>query len=80
MELASDVEGLRHVLASVLGDRLPRQGGVSASRLRLRMASTVAEQIRKTIAATYVGSTIEDREATFTLAWRRSPDNRRSEC
>jgi L-alanine-DL-glutamate epimerase-like enolase superfamily enzyme len=32
----------------------------------------VAEQIRKTIAAIYVGTTVDAREATFTLAWRRS--------
>jgi L-alanine-DL-glutamate epimerase-like enolase superfamily enzyme len=32
----------------------------------------VAEQIRKTIAALYVGTTVDDRERTFTVAWRRS--------
>lgn len=32
----------------------------------------VAEQIRKTIASVYRGSDIADREATFSLAWRRS--------
>jgi L-alanine-DL-glutamate epimerase-like enolase superfamily enzyme len=32
----------------------------------------VAEQIRKTIAAIYVGTELDDREQTFTLAWRRS--------
>jgi L-alanine-DL-glutamate epimerase-like enolase superfamily enzyme len=32
----------------------------------------VAEQIRKTISAGYIGTDLQDREATFTLAWRRS--------
>ena len=32
----------------------------------------VAEQIRKTIARIYVGTDVEDREKTYTLAWRRS--------
>ncbi|CAN5655254.1 enolase C-terminal domain-like protein [soil metagenome] len=32
----------------------------------------VAEQIRKTIAAIYVGTAVADRERTWTLAWRRS--------
>jgi L-alanine-DL-glutamate epimerase-like enolase superfamily enzyme len=32
----------------------------------------VAEQIRKTIARIYVGTDVENREKTFTLAWRRS--------
>ena len=32
----------------------------------------VAEQIRKTIGPMYAGSAVEDREATYTLAWRRS--------
>jgi L-alanine-DL-glutamate epimerase-like enolase superfamily enzyme len=33
---------------------------------------TVAEQIRKTIARVYVGTRVEDRERTYTVAWRRS--------
>src|SRR3954462_4687663 len=33
---------------------------------------TVAEQIRKTIARVYLGSRVDDRERTFTVAWRRS--------
>jgi L-alanine-DL-glutamate epimerase-like enolase superfamily enzyme len=32
----------------------------------------VAEQIRRMIAASYVGSSVADRERTFTAAWRRS--------
>ena len=32
----------------------------------------VAEQIRKTIARIYMGTTVDDRERTFTTAWRRS--------
>ena len=32
----------------------------------------VAEQIRKTIGPNYIDTAVEDREATFTLAWRRS--------
>jgi L-alanine-DL-glutamate epimerase-like enolase superfamily enzyme len=32
----------------------------------------VAEQIRKTIGPIYTGTSVEDRESTFTLAWRRS--------
>ncbi len=32
----------------------------------------VAEQIRKTIARIYTGTSVEDRERTFTTAWRRS--------
>ncbi len=32
----------------------------------------VAEQIRKTIARVYIGTAVEERERTFTIAWRRS--------
>jgi L-alanine-DL-glutamate epimerase-like enolase superfamily enzyme len=32
----------------------------------------VAEQIRKTIGPIYAGTSVDDREATFKLAWRRS--------
>ncbi len=32
----------------------------------------VAEQIRKTIGPIYTGTSVDDRESTFTLAWRRS--------
>src|SRR5277367_4508779 len=32
----------------------------------------VAEQVRRTIASVYVGSSVENRARTFTTAWRRS--------
>jgi L-alanine-DL-glutamate epimerase-like enolase superfamily enzyme len=46
--------------------------GPSGYAYTLTRDGAVAEQIRKTIAAIYVGTSIEERERTFTLAWRRS--------
>ena len=47
-------------------------GGPTGFAYTLTRDGAVAEQIRKTIAGIYVGQTVENREATFTLAWRRS--------
>lgn len=47
-------------------------GGPAGYAYTLTRDGAVAEQIRKTISAIYVGTAVADREATFTLAWRRS--------
>ena len=52
--------------------RIRVEGGPAGYAYTLTRDGAVAEQIRKTIAATYVGTAVADREATFTLAWRRS--------
>ena len=52
--------------------RIRVEGGPAGFAYTLTRDGAVAEQIRKTIAATYVGTAVADREATFTLAWRRS--------
>ncbi len=61
---------MRHrefVLVRVRTDR-----GVDGLMYTLTRDGAVAEQIRKTIAALYVGTTIDARERTFDVAWRRS--------
>lgn len=52
--------------------RVRTDRGVDGLMYTLTRDGAVAEQIRKTIAALYVGTAIEDRERTFTVAWRRS--------
>ncbi len=52
--------------------RVRTDRGVDGLMYTLTRDGAVAEQIRKTIAALYVGTDIEDRERTFTVAWRRS--------
>jgi L-alanine-DL-glutamate epimerase-like enolase superfamily enzyme len=46
--------------------------GLTGEAYTLTRDGAVAEQIRKTIAAIYVGTAVGDQERTFTLAWRRS--------
>ncbi len=46
--------------------------GVDGFSYTLTRDGAVAEQIRKTIARVYVGTDIDARERTFTVAWRRS--------
>jgi L-alanine-DL-glutamate epimerase-like enolase superfamily enzyme len=52
--------------------RVRAGAGPAGYAYTLTRDGAVAEQIRKTIAATYVGTAVADREATFGLAWRRS--------
>lgn len=52
--------------------RVRSDAGPSGYSYTLTRDGTVAEQIRKTIAPTYAGTAVADREATFRLAWRRS--------
>lgn len=52
--------------------RVRTDGGVDGHAYTLTRDGAVAEQIRKTIARVYVGTDIEARERTFTVAWRRS--------
>lgn len=52
--------------------RVRCDNGLSGYSYTLTRDGAVAEQIRKTIARVYVGTTIDDRERTFTVAWRRS--------
>jgi len=52
--------------------RVRTQGGLAGYAYTLTRDGTVAEQIRKTIARVYAGTTVADRERTFTIAWRRS--------
>jgi L-alanine-DL-glutamate epimerase-like enolase superfamily enzyme len=52
--------------------RVRSSSGVDGFAYTLTRDGAVAEQIRKTIAAIYVGSPVGDQERTFTLAWRRS--------
>ena len=52
--------------------RVRTDRGVDGLMYTLTRDGAVAEQIRKTIAAIYVGTTIDARERTFTVAWRRS--------
>ena len=47
-------------------------GGPAGHAYTLTRDGAVAEQIRKTIGPIYTGTAVADREATFTLAWRRS--------
>ncbi len=52
--------------------RVRTDAGVDGYSYTLTRDGAVAEQIRKTIARVYVGTTVADRERTFTIAWRRS--------
>lgn len=52
--------------------RVRTESGLSGFAYTLTRDGAVAEQIRKTIEPTYSGSSIRDREATYSLAWRRS--------
>ena len=47
-------------------------GGPNGYAYTLTRDGAVAEQIRKTIAPIYAGTSVDAREATFRLAWRRS--------
>lgn len=52
--------------------RVRTSAGIDGFSYTLTRDGAVAEQIRKMIAGIYVGTSIADRERTFTLAWRRS--------
>jgi L-alanine-DL-glutamate epimerase-like enolase superfamily enzyme len=52
--------------------RVRTSSGPAGYAYTLTRDGAVADQIRKTIARVYVGTDVADREATFTLAWRRS--------
>jgi len=52
--------------------RVQAGDGPAGYAYTLTRDGTVAEQIRKTIARVYVGTGVDDRERTFTTAWRRS--------
>lgn len=52
--------------------RVRTDAGVNGYSYTLTRDGAVAEQIRKTIARVYVGTSISQRERTFTIAWRRS--------
>jgi L-alanine-DL-glutamate epimerase-like enolase superfamily enzyme len=52
--------------------RVRPERGPAGFAYTLTRDGAVAEQIRKTIAPIYAGTTVEARERTFTLAWRRS--------
>jgi len=52
--------------------RVTSSAGLRGHAYTLTRDGTVAEQIRKTIAAIYVGSAVGDQERTYTVAWRRS--------
>ncbi len=52
--------------------RVRTDSGVHGYSYTLTRDGTVAEQIRKTIARVYVGTDLDARERTFTVAWRRS--------
>src|ERR1700690_4356330 len=52
--------------------RVRLQDGVTGYTYGLTRDGAVVEQIRKTIAPVYVDTAIEEREATFRVAWRRS--------
>lgn len=52
--------------------RVRAASGLTGYAYTLTRDGAVAEQIRKTIASLYVGTTIGDQERTFTIAWRRS--------
>lgn len=52
--------------------RVRSGAGIDGFAYTLTRDGAVAEQIRKTIARVYVGTAVDAREATFTLAWRRS--------
>ncbi len=52
--------------------RVRTDAGVDGYSYTLTRDGTVAEQIRKTIARVYVGTAVDARERTLTIAWRRS--------
>jgi L-alanine-DL-glutamate epimerase-like enolase superfamily enzyme len=52
--------------------RVRTDAGVDGHCYTLTRDGAVAEQIRKTITRVYVGTSIAERERTFTIAWRRS--------
>lgn len=52
--------------------RVRTDHGIDGYAYTLTRDGAVAEQIRKTIAGVYVGTDVEARERTFTIAWRRS--------
>ena len=52
--------------------RVRSSDGASGYAYTLTRDGAVPEQIRKTIAAIYVGTPADDHESTFTIAWRRS--------
>ena len=52
--------------------RVRTDGGMDGYSYTLTRDGTVAEQIRKTISRVYIGTSIAERERTFTIAWRRS--------
>ncbi len=52
--------------------RVRTSAGVDGYSYTLTRDGAVAEQIRKTIARIYVGSDTDERERTYTVAWRRS--------
>ena len=52
--------------------RVQAGDGPAGYAYTLTRDGAVAEQIRKTIARIYVGTGVDDRERTFTTAWRRS--------
>ena len=52
--------------------RVQRGGRPAGYAYTLTRDGAVAEQIRKTIARIYTGTDVDDRERTFTTAWRRS--------
>jgi L-alanine-DL-glutamate epimerase-like enolase superfamily enzyme len=52
--------------------RVRTETGLNGYSYTLTRDGAVAEQIRKTIARIYVGTAIDDRERTLTVAWRRS--------
>jgi L-alanine-DL-glutamate epimerase-like enolase superfamily enzyme len=52
--------------------RVRADGGPAGYAYTLTRDGAVAEQIRKTIAGIYLGTPVAEREATYTLAWRRS--------
>lgn len=52
--------------------RVRCESGLAGFAYTLTRDGAVAEQIRKTIAQIYTGTSVAERERTFTLAWRRS--------
>jgi L-alanine-DL-glutamate epimerase-like enolase superfamily enzyme len=52
--------------------RVRTDAGIDGYSYTLTRDGAVAEQIRKTIARMYTGTSVAERERTFTIAWRRS--------
>ena len=68
-----DLRRLGHEDARVRAGAGPQRGdGPAGYAYTLTRDGAVAEQIRKTIAPPTSDTAVDDREATFTLAWRRS--------